>query len=401
MKKLFGITLGLLFGLLLAFILLEGTVRLMGTEDADGNFTVLNRQLKPYRLPIQAVEEQVAAYQASDSSYVIYDAELGWTHRPNSASQNGNYLYNSQGVRTGPDRPVFSAESTEDVLRIALFGDSFVHGDDVPYEATWAYYLEQSLAEEGVAVEILNFGVGGYGIDQAYWRWQTAGKAFTPDLVLFGFQPTDVWRNVNILRPLNIVGGGLPFSKPRAVLEQSGLRVLNRPALLPEEVPQTMRNIDTWPLVEYEWFYDEDDFSGRWWQRSRALALLAELIAESTGQTVAEEAEWYAISAEPAQLTTAIIDEFATEVEATGAQFAIVHLPKWSHVDMIRDGTTLPYIDLLDTLKTDYTTIDPGPALALAAEEHGIENVFIAHYAPLGNQIVANELANWLLNNEN
>ena len=233
-----------------------------------------------------------------------------------------------------------------------------------------------------------------------YWRWQTAGKAFTPDLVLFGFQPTDVWRNVNILRPLNIVGGGLPFPSRVPSLNKAdcGFSIARHYC---QKKYHKQCATSTHGLVEYEWFYDEDDFSGRWWQRSRALALLAELIAESTGQTVAEEAEWYAISAELAQLTTAIIDEFATEVEATGAQFAIVHLPKWPHVDMIRDGTTLPYIDLLDTLKTDYTTIDPGPALALAAEEHGIENVFIAHYAPLGNQIVANELANWLLNNDN
>jgi hypothetical protein len=400
MKKLLGIAFGLLFGLLLAFGLLEGMVRVMGNEDTDGNFVVLDRKLKPYQLPVKAVQEQVDAYLESDTSYVIYDPELGWTHRPNSASQNGAYLYNSQGLRTGADRPVFSAEPDDGVLRIALFGDSFVHGDDVSFEETWAYYLEQSLAENGQTVEILNFGVGGYGIDQAYWRWQAEGAAFNPDLVILGFQPTDVWRNVNILRPLNNVGGGLPFSKPRILLEEDGSRSINRPTLPPEEVPYTLENIDNWLLKEHEWFYDEADFTGRWWQRSRALALLAELVAETSGQKVAEEAEWYDVSAEPAQLTTTIIDQFASEVDATGAQFAIVHLPKWSYVDMIRDGTRLPYTDLLATLNTDQMLIDPGPALALAAEEQGIENVFIAHYAPLGNQIVAEELADWLLNND-
>ena len=86
------------------------------------------------------------------------------------------YRYNTQGIRSPV--PAFTPRAAEGVLRIALFGDSFTHGDDVPVEHSFGQVLEQQLITAGIPAEVLNFGVGGYGIDQAMLRFKEHGAAF-------------------------------------------------------------------------------------------------------------------------------------------------------------------------------------------------------------------------------
>ena len=56
-------------------------------------------------------------------------------------------------------------------LRIAAFGDSFTHGDEVPNEDTWQEILMRAHPD----VEAMNFGVGAYGLDQAFLHYQRDG----------------------------------------------------------------------------------------------------------------------------------------------------------------------------------------------------------------------------------
>jgi hypothetical protein len=73
-----------------------------------------------------------------------YDPELGWDSYRN-------------GKRAGPPglAPCASA-----------FGDSFTHGDEVQANEAWPFRLSELLG-----CEVENFGVGGYGQDQAYLKY--------------------------------------------------------------------------------------------------------------------------------------------------------------------------------------------------------------------------------------
>ena len=53
---------------------------------------------------------------------------------------------------------------------------------------------EMCIRDSGKATEIINLGVSGYGMDQAFLRWQKLGKKFKPDLVIFGLQMENVRR---------------------------------------------------------------------------------------------------------------------------------------------------------------------------------------------------------------
>ena len=45
---------------------------------------------------------------------------------------------------------------------------------------------------------MLNFGVGGYGLDQALLRFSAESAAFHPQVVLIGVIADDVLRGVNV-----------------------------------------------------------------------------------------------------------------------------------------------------------------------------------------------------------
>jgi len=65
------------------------------------------------------------------------------------------------------------------------------------------------------ALNVLNYGIGGYGFDQAFLRFQREGIALRPDVVLIGFAPDDLGRLVNVYRRF-ISSRELPLAKPRS-----------------------------------------------------------------------------------------------------------------------------------------------------------------------------------------
>ena len=224
----------------------EVAVRVLGETDASGNFYYKNRIIHPHKMPLKMVAERARTLQESDDSIVTYHEILGWAPRPDSESANGMYRYNSQGIRSPV--PAFSDRPAEGVFRIAMFGDSFTHGDDVPYEHSFGAVLERSLNDAGIRAEVLNFGVGGYCVDQAMLRFKQQGAAFAPHLVVFGFQPENLKRNLNLMRPLYDPRSGLPFAKPRFVLMDQGIGLINVPVLPPDRMVDTLRRFDDWEL---------------------------------------------------------------------------------------------------------------------------------------------------------
>lgn len=92
------------------------------------------------------------------------------------------------------------------VRRVALIGDSYVQGMNVPLEHTLAAFLETALdrctpaAPRGV--EVLNFGVSGYGTAQELLTLRHHAAKYRPSIVLLAFYAgNDVFDNVRRLNP--------------------------------------------------------------------------------------------------------------------------------------------------------------------------------------------------------
>ena len=79
-----------------------------------------------------------------------------------------------------------SLEKPAGTYRIAVFGDSFVEGLQVPLERTMPSLMEARLRETRPAtrIEVLNLGQSGFGTTDEYLRFERFGKAFSPDLVV-------------------------------------------------------------------------------------------------------------------------------------------------------------------------------------------------------------------------
>jgi hypothetical protein len=376
------------------FGLAEVALRTQGRYDADGNFILKNYgTLRPYHLPIADTQTKIENYLThADQSFLQYDPMLGWSPKPNSHSANGLYDYNSQGLRSAPQE--YPLTPATDTLRIALFGDSFTHGSDVPYQESWAYYLQQNLTKQGRKVEVLNFGVDGYGMDQAYLRWQNLGVNFAPQLVIFGLQMENSNRNVNLLRPLYRQSSGIPFSKPRFILQNNQLTLINQPPVPPEQVVSLMQNFSTWSLARNEYFFNPTDYENHVWLNSKLIALTFDVVS-----TQNEEAnDSYQFNQEPTQITLAILQAFHADVTAHGGRFMLVHLPRDRHLTDLVEGRPLPYQTLLDRLAQEHTLIRPEQGQLERLAQISIRDLFItSHYSAKGNQFVAQALTEAIL----
>ena len=214
----------------------EGGLRLLTRTRASGVQVIRGVTLLPLRLPLQAVTPPAEGEGGAAPSYVRSDPALGWTHRAGGRSRGGLYQADTAGLRVERAGTTVTRAGRVGTARIAVFGDSFVHGDEVAFPDTWAATLETALDADR-PTEVLNFGVGGYGTDQALLRWRTLGHHYTPDLVLVGLQPENVNRNLNLVRALYLPTTGIPFSKPRFVLRDGALTAVNLPAIAPAQLP--------------------------------------------------------------------------------------------------------------------------------------------------------------------
>ena len=305
------------------------------------------------------------------------------------------YLANRAGLRDlATDLAPLDPSSR---YRVAIFGDSFVHGDNVPYDQSICHQLETVLRSSGVNVEILNFGVPAYGTDQAFLRWQRDGRPYEPDLVIAGLQPDNVLRNANLIRLLH-TQSGIPFSKPRFVLEEGKLRLVNSPPIRPRGLLALLDQFDQWELYEHEYWYAPVDYADRWWRRSRLAGFLEVKLRENRFNFRKVAAAKYRPDLEPAAVTLAIFSRFRQSVEATGASFLILHLPTEYDIVSGLAGHDLRHRKLLELLNTTFSEalIDPYEELLGIARTEGAETLFSGHYSAKGNRIVAEHAERWL-----
>jgi hypothetical protein len=133
-----------------------------------------------------------------------YDPELGMRRRGNitwrQRTEGGATVrINSKGYRD-QER---SLEKPPGTLRIAVLGDSQVEAWQVEIENRWTELLERHLRERSPAlgVEVLNFGVSGYGTAEELIVLREDVLAYDPDIVLLGFLTgNDVQNNSEALQ---------------------------------------------------------------------------------------------------------------------------------------------------------------------------------------------------------
>ncbi|HUR29275.1 MAG TPA: hypothetical protein VM509_13895, partial [Planctomycetota bacterium] len=130
----------------------------------DGEF--LGRPVPPYGDVREERWQAWARHRAEwlragreSSQASVHDALLGWTNARNFRSPDGTQTFDSRGLRGARE---FTELPAEGKLRVALFGESFVLGEEVADDEAFAARLEALEPR----FEVMNFGVSGYGTDQ-------------------------------------------------------------------------------------------------------------------------------------------------------------------------------------------------------------------------------------------
>jgi hypothetical protein len=177
-----------------------------------------------------------------------YEPELGWVHC-NAVLGGGVdrsrtfYSYEPDGART----PVNSAAGT---ARIHTYGDSFTHCDQVSDGETWQEYLAAHLQEP-----ILNYGVGGYSVYQAYRRMRKVEATRPAEFILLNIWDDDHYRNLDAWRSIRFGRG----SNVGVTLPHLGVNVAANLCEERENLLRTPRDLYNLADEQYVWEHFRND----------------------------------------------------------------------------------------------------------------------------------------------
>ncbi len=315
---------------------------------------------------------------------------LGWRYAANHRS--AAHQLNSAALRSTKD---YSPRPGPGVLRIAAFGDSFVYGSEVENQDAWAALIEKDNPD----LEVLNYGVPGYGTDQAYLRYRLEGATFAPQVVLIGFPPTDLWRVVNVYRRF-YSNAEVPLFKPRFELDAQGeLSLVDCPLRERADYqrlltnPQEVRrygNKDQWyqPLVYGNPLYDYS-------AAVRLLSASAVRFQKRYGSDRLIRDGVFDQNSMAFKIQCKLFEKFVADVRAAGATPLIVMFPDERAVHATRAGQPKLYDSLSEHLqKQGIACVDAADAFrdAEATSSPGEWFASGGHYSPTGNQIVASWL---------
>lgn len=156
------------------------------------------------------------------------DALIGIVPKKNYASKLGKlvavadkkiklslvYAANYHNSQSLTNLEEFTVEKPKTVSkRIALFGDSFTCGAEMPLKFNMNYVLKEMMPD----LEILNFCVIGYGIDTMYARYVLESKQYKPDVVIFNILVDDLRRAY-----------GCPLFRPNLIISNNNLIIGQR-----------------------------------------------------------------------------------------------------------------------------------------------------------------------------
>jgi hypothetical protein len=234
----------------------ELTVRLFSRTDASGQSFLGTTLLPKSWTEVRNHNRQMLESRYNADSYLVYDDLLGWRIGPSRKSANGLYFSSQEGLRSPTQGITFSSGPRH---RIAIVGDSYTFAQEVSYEESWGHQLERLL---GPDFQVLNFGVEGYSVGQAYLHYRRDVQPWRPDIVIFGVIDHDLARTLSVYSFVTFPHWRLPFAKPRFVVNGSELVTINTPLISPEAIIGTPRIADL-PAVDYDLGYNENDWQWR------------------------------------------------------------------------------------------------------------------------------------------
>ncbi|HKI02254.1 MAG TPA: SGNH/GDSL hydrolase family protein [Thermoanaerobaculia bacterium] len=321
----------------------------------------------------QAIEDFLGG---RESPYQL-DSVLGWTLRPRFRSPE--LAVDAVGRRRAPDRP----PPESNAVRLAAFGDSFIFGGDVVDRDAFP----EALARLDQGIDIVNYGVPAYGLDQAFLRYLKERRAARPQVVIIGYLSENICRNVSVFRPFYNPTTVFPLAKPRYLLGGRGLRLLRNPLPTPESYRRLLANpADSLAELGRHDAYYRTRPRAKPWDRSATVRLVKLAAAQWSPKN---RDRCYGAD-EAFSVTTRLFSLFYETALRDGAQPVILIFPTREEVTNWRSGRRKNYAPLLSFLGgKGYRVVDAMEVFDGAGRNLSIDELIPSHLSPLANTLVA------------
>lgn len=323
------------------------------------------------------------------TSLYMFHPVLGWDYPPGIVYRDIDNIVYSHGPdgerRTCTDFPTTS---------IATYGDSFTYGTDVGDEQTWQTYLARRLR-----TNVLNYGVAGFGTDQAYLKYKLGGHTGA-DIVTLGIWPENINRVVNRYRPFLHYDERLGLTKPVFVQAGGRFELLSNPL---HEVGDVQRLQDPSFLSELAqvdyWFQQDAHLPPISFPYVLCLYAWRETVIKqfllSTRKFVPSIPAAFPCNQfdedAPLSVMCHIVDRFVETARSRGATPIVLIM---AHQDQIREvmdfhlNRAQRLVEYLE--RKDYPFIDVLQEMAdMQPSPEQLEQWFIGHTSSEGNEVVA------------
>ncbi len=300
-----------------------------------------------------------------EESHSHYDPDLGWSHRPglrieNMYGEGTVFTTNAQGFRgrENVDRAVPAGR-----YRVIALGDSFTMGYGVDDESSYAARMRAFCP----ALQTVNMGQGGYGVDQDYLWYKRDGAKLDAQVLLFAVIAQDFYR----------MAGDTFIGYPKPVLRarDGRLAIENVPVPRAWESRTTLRRART--FVE-----------------SLAVVRAGQWIAGKFGEQGAErraEQFYGTVGEEVFAAAKLAFDDLAAVSKARGQHFVLVYLPvvdllprepsrEAAWLDAYARASGVPFANLT----ADFEKLTPAEISRMYRPDY--------HYSDEGNRFVARAL---------
>jgi hypothetical protein len=312
--------------------------------------------------------------------FYVPDPVLGYAHKPNAEGwwkKEGfaHIRINRAGFR---DRDHTEAKQPG-TFRIAVLGDSYSEALQVSLDETYWAVLESDLAQcpafDGRRVEVLNFGVSGYGTAQELLLLRHRVWDYAPDLILLAVLTlNDIQENSYALagdlrRPYFVLRNG-QLELDTRFRDQLRYRIRSLP--FGSEIFEISRLLQVLREAEY-----------------RIPKILRGLLA---GSDIQARPEWTVYVENPGsqweeawRVTEALLAEVHNETDRRHAGLLLVTLsnPEQVHPELVRRDTIAALLGQRDLLY-------PDRRIARWAGQHGVINLALAE--PLGSYAAAHQV---------
>ncbi len=325
----------------------------------------------------------------------MFHSVLGWDFPPNVSYTDARGV----SYRHGPLGERITCTSFPTV-RIATYGDSFTYCSDVGDCETWQTYLGHALG-----ANVINFGVPGYGTDQAFLKYEINSAGMKTPIVTLGILPDDINRMVNIFRTFYSPDDRVALTKPRYIVGKNGVRLVPNPIVRQADIVKLRDRRFVAELGTLDYWYARDmERPSVSFPYLLSLLRLRKTIAANLLHGLGFSAK--AVigrhypdnlfeEAVPLALMNHVVDRFVETARARGSEPVIVLM---AHSSLIREFERYGIHrmqGLIEHLRENrYAFVDLIAAMArMKPSEKTLDAWFREHATPEGNRVIAKILA--------